>query len=90
MCGRIKTTQDKTLRIINTIREAMEVQRWPSEFRRGRKITFRYMTHSVADVHKVIDKRDGKLYTVSPYQLLINDGNYYLMGYDDKMHKMVN
>lgn len=88
LCDRIKTTQDKTLRIINTIREAMEAQRWPSEFRRGRKITFRYMTHSVADVYKVIDKHDGKLYTVSPYQLLINDGNYYLIGMADDVEEL--
>ena len=88
LCDRVKTTQDKTLRIINTIREAMEAQRWPSEFRRGRKITFRYMTHSVADVYKVIDKHDGKLYTVSPYQLLINDGNYYLIGMADDVEEL--
>ena len=83
LCDRIKTTQDKTLHIINTIREAMEEQRWQGEFRWGRKITFRYMTHSITDVHKVVDKHDGKLYTVSPYQLLINDGNYYMIGLDD-------
>lgn len=83
LCDRVKTTQDKTLYSINAIREAMEEQRWPGEFRWGRKITFCYMTHSIADVHKVIDKHDGKLYTVSPYQLLINDGNYYMIGLDD-------
>ena len=83
LCDRVKTTQDKTLHTINTIREAMEEQRWPGEFRWGRKITFRYMTHSVEDVHKIIDKHDGKLYTVSPYQLVINDGNYYMIGLDD-------
>ena len=88
LCDRVKTTQDKTLRIINTIREAMDAQRWPAEFRRGRKVTFRYMTHSVADVHKVIDKHDGKLYTVSPYQLLINDGNYYLIGMADDVEEL--
>ena len=80
LCDRIKTSENKTLRTINTIREAMEPQRWPSEFQRGRKITFRYTTHSIVDVHKVIDKYDGKLYAVSPYQLVINDGNYYLIG----------
>ena len=85
---RIKTSENKTLRTINTIREAMEPQRWPSEFQRGRKITFRYMTHSIADVHKVVDKHDGKLYTVSPYQLVINDGNYYLIGFADDVESL--
>lgn len=88
LCDRVKTTQDKTLRTINTIREAMENQRWPLEFHRGRKIAFRYMTRAVADVHKVIDKHDGKLYTVSPYQLLINDGNYYLIGMADDAEEL--
>ena len=83
LCDRVKTSENKTLRTINTIREAMEPQRWPSEFQCGKKITFRYMTHSVADVYKIIDKHDGKLYTVSPYQLVINDGNYYLIGLAD-------
>ena len=88
LCDRIKTSENKTLHTINTIREAMEQQRWPSEFQRGRKITFRYMTHSVADVHKIIDKHDGKLYTVSPYQLVINDGNYYLIGLADDVEEL--
>ena len=88
LCDRIKTSENKTLRTINTIREAMEPQRWPSEFQRGRKITFRYMTHSIADVHKVIDKHDGKLYSVSPYQLVINDGNYYLIGMPDDVEAL--
>ena len=88
LCDRIKTSENKTLRTINTIREAMEQQRYPDGFHRGRKITFRYMTHSVADVHKVIDKHDGKLYTVSPYQLVINDGNYYLIGLADDVEEL--
>ena len=85
---RIKTSENKTLRTINTIREAMEQQRYPDGFHRGRKITFRYMTHSVADVHKIIDKHDGKLYKVSPYQLVINDGNYYLIGLSDDVEEL--
>ena len=88
LCDRIKTSENKTLRTINIIREAMEPQRWPSEFQRGRKITFRYMSHSIADVHKVVDKHDGKLYTVSPYQLVINDGNYYLIGFADDVEEL--
>ena len=88
VCDRIKTSENKTLRTINTIREAMEQQRYPDGFHRGRKITFRYTTHSVADVHKLIDKHDGKLYIVSPYQLVINDGNYYLIGLADDVEEL--
>lgn len=88
LCDRVKTAQSRTLHIINTIREAMESHSEPPEFRRGRKIAFRYRTHSIADVHKVIDKHDGKRYQVSPYQLLISDGNYYLIGMDDDTEEL--
>ena len=84
MCERVKTTQNNTLHIINTIREAMEMQRWPSPYHRGRKISFHYTTHSIADVRKTIDKHDGKRYIVNPFHLIINDGNYYLIGVDDE------
>ena len=84
LVDRVKTLENKTLYTINTIREAMEPQRWPSEFNRGRKIAFYYTTHSVSDVHKIIDKHNGKQYKVSPYRLIINDGNYYLIGMEDE------
>ena len=32
--------------------------------------------------------KDGKLYKVSPFRLLINDGNYYLLAFDDKAQDM--
>ena len=84
LVDRVKTLESKTLYTINTIREAMEPQRWPSEFNRGRKIAFYYTTHSVSDVHKIIDKHNGKQYKVSPYRLIINDGNYYMIGMEDE------
>ena len=84
LVDRVKTLESKTLYTINAIREAMEPQRWPSEFLRGRKISFHYTTHSITDVHKLIDKHDGKQYKVSPYKLAINDGNYYMIGMEDE------
>ncbi len=88
MCDRVKTTQKKTLHIINAIREAMERQRWPSPYHQGRKISFHYTTHAISDVHKVLDKHDGKLYKASPYHLLINDGNYYMLAVEDETKEM--
>lgn len=88
LCDRVKTSDNKTLHTINTIREALEPQRRPGGFFEGRKISFRYMTHSVTDVHKVIDKHDGKLYTVSPYQLVISDGNCYLIGLAEDVEEL--
>lgn len=55
------------------------------------KIKFKYMSHSIQNGSiKRTERRRGEWYSVSPYKLLISDGNYYLMGYDDAMKKMVN
>lgn len=79
MCDRVKTTHDDTLRVINTIREAMTPHYAPPRYIRGRKISFQYTTHSITNVHQEILKHDGKRYEVSPCHLVINDGNYYLI-----------
>ena len=36
----------------------------------------------------MFEKYHGKIYKVSPYRLLINDGNYYLLAFDDKAQDM--
>ena len=35
-----------------------------------------------------IERRRGETYTVSPFQLIINDGNYYLLAYDAQKQGM--
>ena len=35
-----------------------------------------------------VERRKGTRYTVSPFQLLINDGNYYLLAFDDYSQDM--
>ena len=35
-----------------------------------------------------VERRKGQKYTVSPYKLLINDGNYYLLAFDDYAQDM--
>jgi predicted DNA-binding transcriptional regulator YafY len=36
-------------------------------------------------VNKQVERRSGAEYIVSPFQLLINEGNYYLLAFDGKM-----
>lgn len=84
LCDRVKTTQNKTLHVLNTIREAMQRQFSPSPYIRGRKISFRYMTHSISDANKVIEGDNGKVHKVSPYALVISNGDYYMIGLDDE------
>lgn len=88
MCDRIKTTHDDTLRIINTIREAMHPPRESKGYLYGNRISFQYRTHSVSDVHKQMAKHDGKRYEVSPCHLVINDGNYYLLGWEHSAQQL--
>jgi predicted DNA-binding transcriptional regulator YafY len=35
-----------------------------------------------------VGRRKGRKYTVSPYKLLINDGNYYLLAFDEYAQDM--
>lgn len=46
------------------------------------KISFKYLTTTINKT--AAERRHGEKYIVSPYKLVINDGNYYLLGYDDK------
>lgn len=53
-----------------------------------KKISFYYQKYSISNVREQIDRRKGETYIVSPFRLIINDGNYYLLGYSDKFRKM--
>lgn len=45
------------------------------------KISFKYISRTLKGSE---ERRHGEKYIVSPYRIVINDGNYYLLGYDDK------
>ena len=48
------------------------------------KISFKYIKYELSGLKpKPVDRRRGKPYTVSPYQILIDNGNYYLLAIDD-------
>lgn len=44
---------------------------------------FKYLKYSVSDMSTQVERRKGARYKISPFQLLINDGNYYLLAFDD-------
>ena len=52
------------------------------------KISFKYLKYSISDLSKQAERRGGAKYTVSPYALLINDGNYYLLAFDDEHQEL--
>ena len=89
LLDRVKTENVAIYEIVNKISAAM------SRKRNGKphvpeKIKFKYLSYTLQGGVKRTERRKGEWYIVSPYKLLISDGNYYLMGYDDKTHKMMN
>lgn len=71
--NRIKTDNESIYYVINDIYEAMRL---------NRKIGFKYMDWNIDK--KMVARKDGMEYEVSPFALTIKDENYYLIAYDDK------
>ena len=87
LTDRVKTNNKNVLRNISTINEAM-ARHWGDEPHTPEKISFKYLKYTVSDMSQQVERRQGQRYTVSPFQLLINDGNYYLLAFDDYSQKL--
>ena len=76
---RPKTTNTALIYNIQTIYDAMSV-RIDGEEHEPEKIRFHYMKNSINDLHNQVAQRKGNEYVVSPFKLVVNVGNYYLLG----------
>lgn len=76
---RIKTANSATLYSIDSIHEAIN---------NGKRLTFKYFDYN-GNKDKVY-RHDGKRYEVSPCALIWNDGNYYLVAYDETVDLIKN
>ena len=85
LTDRVKTNNRAVLNNISTINEAMSRKR-DGKAHVPEKIEFKYLKYSIDDVSQQIERRRGQTYTVSPFLLVINDGNYYLLAYSDANH----
>ena len=75
--GRIKVMNESIYYNVDKLHTAISGQR---------AITFQYFDY---DIHrKKVYRRDGKRYTVSPYGLIWNSENYYLVAYDHLHREM--
>jgi len=74
--NRIRNMDDSIFRDVDKIHAAISAKR---------KIGFRYFTYDL-EKEKFYRKKDG--YIVSPYALMWNDDNYYLLAYDSEQEKM--
>ena len=83
MCDRVKTTEKHIIKIIDRINYAMAKKR-NGKPHTPRKITFKYLKYTIDDVHSQVERKKGNTYKVSPFKLLINDGNYYLLAFDSE------
>lgn len=84
---RSRTTNTTLINNIGLINSAMSYN-IDGEPHEPEKICFYYMKHSVNDMSKLTAQRKGEKYIVSPHKLIVNDGNYYLLAFDDKSKKM--
>lgn len=87
LADRVKTDNSSVYAHVDEINLALN--HLENGIKRPLKITFRYQTYNINDLKQKAYRRGGATYTVSPYQLIINEGNYYLLGYDDKVKKML-
>ncbi len=82
---RIKTTNKSVVNSLSIINMAMSLK-IDSKQHTPEKISFQMLTHTMADKEKPLPRKTK--YVVSPYKLIVNDGNYYLLAFEDKSQKM--
>lgn len=87
LTDRVKTNNKSVLNNISVINDAMS-RRLEGKSHKPEKISFKYLKHTIDDMSQQVERRKGEKYTVSPYQLLISDGNYYLLAYVNEKQKM--
>ena len=75
--GRVKTFNKATVGNAHTLYYAMSSDKAKKKV--PQKVSFAYLTHDIGNVEKPVERKTK--YEVSPYKLLINDGNYYLLAY---------
>lgn len=74
-----KTRNDRMLRSIQRINEAIKADC---------QIEFQYMKYTIQDRANQVSKRNGEAYRYSPFALLINEGNYYMIAADQRGRKL--
>ena len=86
LTDRVKTNNKHVLNSIAVINDAMS-HRMNGAPHKPEKFSFKYLKHEISDVSNEVERRHGDKYIVSPYALLINDGNYFLLAVDDRNKK---
>lgn len=77
---RPKTKSSSLVGYFSTITEAI---------RENKKIKFKYLKYDIDNLEKQITRRKGDYYIFSPFKVLSNEGNFYLLAYGGKKKKMI-
>ena len=83
LVDRTRTNNTEVLNNIVTINEAMSKE-LSGEKHVPEKISFKYLKYTISDVKKQVERKKGNDYVVSPFALIMNDGNYYLLAFDSE------
>lgn len=87
---RARTTNKHLWKSIELIREAMRhrTEDDPDDKKKYKhhpeQISFQYLAHTLGNVENQIERGRGAEYIVSPYRLMLCDGNFYLLAYNSK------
>lgn len=74
VADRLKDTRNRILENLRPIRYAIENKK---------KITFYYTRRNTNDINSIVRRWKGRLYTVSPFKIVLSEGNYYLICYNE-------
>lgn len=87
LTDRVKTDNTSVFNNINTITSAM-ARELDGEKHVPEKIKFKYLYHDIKNYRVYTERGKGAEYIVSPFMLLVSEGFYYLLAFDDKKQKM--
>lgn len=87
LTDRVKTDNTAVFNNINTISSAM-ARELDGEKHIPEKIKFKYLYRDVKNYKVYSERGKGAEYVVSPFMLLVSEGLYYLLAFDDKKQKM--
>lgn len=75
LIGRVNTANKFVMSSILAVSEAIK---------RKCKISFTYLKYTLQDRETQTARRRGMAYILNPFYMVVNDGNYYLLAYDEK------
>lgn len=87
LTDRVKTDNTSVFSNINTITSAM-ARELDGEKHVPEKIKFKYLYRDIQNYKVYTERGKGAEYVVSPFMLLVSEGFYYLLAFDDAKQKM--